>query len=328
MDEGTPSGQSDLAPAQAVPPAPNAAPKVLAWTLVAVLLAGAGVGGYFAFREFDRQRDARTALSEASALLEAAEDDLLKVDEAVQTGITSVTSTQAVEAAALADEVRADASEAAVMLRGVLGDLSADQLELAEALIESAEARADMMEIAPTILEVDARAAEAIVFADQAVAEIKAAEELSTQAAAEFNKHTADAVRASDNLSSQAEGRLNTAASLLATATAVFPGAEFTPFSSYIDAKLGLIGLAKEIDALWLAGDIAGSNAKLSSYNQRDAEVVALAQALPASVRDPIANAYDAQTADAFERYFEARERARVAGDRVTEIRRAAISSD
>lgn len=312
-------------------PAPPARPggrRAWLWVLVALLAIGLAVGGFFAYAAWDRTRDARTALARASALLEGAEVDLLTVDQAIQVQISSVTTTQAVEAAGLADDVHADAVEASEIITDALPNLPDDQLDLAEALRESADARAEMMEIAPAILEADAEAAEAIVYADQAVAEIKAAEELSAQAAAEFNKHTADAVRASDGLSVQAEAKLNSAASLLATATASFEGADFTPFKSYIDAKLGLIALAKEIDALWLAGDVAGSNTKLAAYNQRDAEIVAMAQALPASVRDPIANAYDARTAEALDEYFEARERARIAGERVSEIRQTAITSD
>lgn len=302
--------------------------RTLLWVLVAVLGVALAVGAFFAFTAWNRARSAEGQVGRASTLLEGAEADLLRVDEAVQLEIASVTATQAVEAAALAEGVYDDVSEASEIIAEALPELPEEQVELAEALKESADARAEMMELAPGILEADAKAAEAIIFADQAVAEIKAAEDLSAQAAAEFNKHTADGVRASDALSVQAEGKLNSAASLLATATASFPGADFTPFRSYIDAKLGLIALAKEIDALWLAGNVAGSNTKLAAYNQRDAEIAAIAQALPASVRDPIANAYEAETAATLEEYFEARERARIAGERVSTLRQTAVTSD
>lgn len=315
-------------PAGSELPAPrrNVGPRIAAAALAGLLIIGLAVVGVYTYQEYDRARDASGALSRASTTLESAEDDLLIVDNAVQTGIASVTATQALDASALAGDVRARAIEASDIIGEALADLSDEQRELAEALRESADARAEMMEIAPIILEADAAAATAMAAADQALAEIKAAEELSVQASAEFNKHTADAVRASDALTVQAEAKLNSAAALLAEATAAFPGADFAPFKQYIDAKLGLTALAKEIDALWLAGDIAGSNTKLAAYNQRDAEVVAMAQTLPASVRDPIANAYEAATAEALDAYFEARERARIAGERVSELRRGAAA--
>lgn len=311
-----------------VPVLPKRRSRTWLWLLIALLALGAAIGAFFGFTAWNSTQNAQGRLGRASTLLEGAEADLIRVDEAVQLEIGSVTATQAVEAASLAEGVLDDVTEASELIEDALPDLPEENVPLAEALKESADARAEMMELAPGILETDAKAAEAILYADQAVAEIKAAEDLSAQAAAEFNKHTADGVRASDTLSVQAEGKLNSAASLLATATASFPGADFTPFRSYIDAKLGLIALAKEIDALWLAGNVAGSNTKLAAYNQRDAEIVAMAQALPASVRDPIANAYDAATAAPLEEYFAARERARIAGERVSTLRQTAITSD
>lgn len=345
MDTGTPEEHTNSPVPPAVPPEPqppvpapvepvatepagpsrSAARRVLLWGVITLVLLAAAMAAMFAYQAWDRERDAKTAIKRASAILEDAEADILVVDEAVQVSIASVTATESLEAASLADDVREEILEARAILDDAMPNLPDDQVELAQALRESADARADMMEIAPEILEADARAAEAIGLADQAVAEIKAAEDVSAQAAAEFNKHTAEGVRASDELLVKAEGRLQVASSLLTTASATFEGADFTPFQSYIEAKVSLIALAKQIDALWLAGDVAGSNAMLAAYNQRDAEIVAMAQALPASVRDPIANAYDAVTAEPLERYFEARERARVAGEKVGTVKQAAI---
>jgi hypothetical protein len=327
MDEGTPATPTPIETPTTQEAAPAKRPVWL-YALIAVLVMALGIGGWFAYDAWATQRDAKTAISRASALLEDAEADLLLVDEAVQVEISSVTATQSAEAADAAGDVHGKAVAAARIIEDALDDLPEDQLALANALKESADARAEMMAIAPTILEADGKAARAIVLADQAVAEIKNAESLSAQAAAEFNKHTAEGVRASDAISIQAETQLGVAASLLTSATAAFPGADFTAFKDYIDAKVGLIALAKEIDALWIAGDIAGSNSKLAAYNQREAEIVALAQALPASVRDPIANAYNAETKEAMTEYFEARERARLAGERVSKLRQAVNTSD
>jgi len=287
-------------------------------------MAALTVAGVYGWRAFSRIRSAESELARASAILENAEPDLLIVDAAVQVQIEAVEPTQTAEAIDLAGTVGAKALQAVEVIDEVRGSLPEQKRPLADALRESAEARVEMMEIAPEILEADARAATAIPYADQAVVEIKAAEDLSAQAVAEFNKHTAASVKASDDLSIQAEGKLQAAQSLLASATASFPGADFSAFSGYVEAKVSLIALAKEIDALWLAGDIAGSNTKLEAYNARDAEIVAMAQSLPASVRDPIANAYNALTTEPSKRYNEARERARSAGERVAKLQDAA----
>lgn len=296
----------------------------LVWALVVLVVAALATGGYFAWRQYDRTRSAQAELDAAAALLDGAEADLLVVDAAVQAEISSEIATQALDALALTERVRADALAAVAILDEVDGVLRDDVRPIADALRDSAQARAEMMIEAPVILEADRKAALAMVPADKALTEIKAAEESITKAVAEFNKHTAEGVRASTANSEDAAKRLTEARSLLATATAAFPEADYTAFVEYIDAKLALIKDSKEIDSLWLAGKIEESNQKLDAYNKRDAEIVAMAKKLPESVRDPIADAYEKITADARTRYFEARERARAAGERVRELKESA----
>ncbi|MBN2247204.1 MAG: hypothetical protein JW733_00745 [Coriobacteriia bacterium] len=291
------------------------------WIIVALVLAALAVAGVSVAREFDRVRRAQARVDAASALLEKAEEGLLTVDEAVQTEISSEIATQAADALAVAETVKADALAAAAILDEAASDLPEESLALAEALRESAVARADMMAEAPVILEADRKAASAIAPADSALEEIKAAEEYITKAVAEFNKHTEAGVKQSTVNSTEAEKRLRAARSQIETATAAFPEADFSAFEEYIDAKIALAADSKEIDALWLAGKIEESNRRLDAYNKKDAEIVAMAKALPASIRDPIADAYETLTAGAREAYFDARERARQAGDRVAELR-------
>jgi hypothetical protein len=286
-----------------------------------VLVAALGVGAFLFVQQTNRVRGAQARLDAAAALLDSAEDDLVVVDTAVQAEISSEIATQAADALALAASVGSDARAAIAILDEVAQDLGDEMLPVAAALKDSATTRVEMMDAAPVILEADRKAALAIAPADAALAEIKAAEELITKAVAEFNKHTAEAVRQSTANSEAARVRLESARSLLATATAAFPEADYATFTSYIDAKVALIADSKEIDSLWLAGKIAESNAKLDAYNKKDAEIVKMAAALPTSVRDPIADAYEKLTAEARDRYFEARERARAAGDRVRELR-------
>lgn len=275
----------------------------------------------------ERVSDARDEIESAARLLDVAEEDLLVVDGVVQADVSSEVATRATEAAVLASEVATELADAISMIERGMPDLPEADKPLAEALLDSAMARATMMREAPAILEAGAKAARAITRADQALEELKAAEELSAQASAEFNKHTQAAVRASSDASAKAEQRLGAARSLLASATVEMPEADYSAFIAYIDAKVELVGMSKEIDRLWLAGKIEESNTKLSAYNARDAEVVAMAKALPGSIRDPIADAYKSVTEEAVGRYFTAREKARAAGERATELREAAAEA-
>mgnify|MGYP001078657181 CR=1 FL=1 len=302
--------------------------RVLTWVLLLLAAVAVGVGGVAVARHLAGVRTAEARLDAAAALLDGAEDDLLIVDEAVQSEISSENATQAAEALLLAEGVKADALAAVAILDEIAPDIEEDVRPLAEALADSGTARAEMMTEAPVILEADRGAALAIGPADAALEEIKAAEASITKAVAEFNKHTADGVKASTANSNDAAARLESARSLLATATAAFPEADFSAFVTYIDAKLELITISKEIDSLWLAGKIEESNNKLDAYNDKDAAIVEIAKALPTSIRDPIADAYETLTVDARERYFAARERARAAGERVGDIRDSATADD
>jgi len=289
---------------------------LVTWLVAIVVVALVATAGVIGWREYKRVVEARALLSQATALLQSAEDNLVIVDAAVRADVSSEIATSSLEASALVGSVRMDALAAASLIASALPDLPEDEVARAQALKEGAEARAEMMLQAPAILDADYKAARSIGLADDAVAEITAAEDLIAQAAAEFNKHTAAGVKQSNAYTVQAETKLKAAESLLTSATAAFPEADFAAFSAYVQAKLQLCTLAKEIDTLWLSGKIAESNAKLTAYNKRDAEVVAMAKALPSSVRDPIADAYEAATAEARAAYFAARDLAREADAR------------
>lgn len=301
--------------------------RVVIATAVIVAFAALIAYGFRWVTANERVNDARDEIESAARLLDAAEDDLLVVDAAVQADVSSEIATPSADALALVSSVATELADVTVMIERALPDLPEADAPLAQALLESARARASMMEEAPAILEADIKAAQAIALADKALEELKAAETFSAQAATEFNKHTQAGVRASNEESVKAEGRLAAARSLLASATVEFPEADYTEFTAYIDAKVALVAISKEIDQLWLAGKIEESNKRLAALNARDAEVVAMAKALPGSMRDPIADAYKAVTEEAVSRYFAAREKARAAGERVGKLRDAAADA-
>ena len=296
--------------------------QVLFWVLVAVATVAIAAATFFGLSALGRARAAQADFDAAIKLMEDAEADLDRVDEAVRAEITSELATRAAEVVPVAAQVKADADAAIALIDGALIDLSPGAVPLAEAVKESAQARSAMTADAPAILEADAKAAGAMVSADAAVEEIKRAEEASAKAVVEFNKHTKAGVQQSTAYSNQAETHLKAAQSLITSATAEFPEADFGPFTRYVDAKLELVADSRAIDSLWLANKIEESNAKLTAYNKKDAQIVAMAEALPDSVRDPIADAYDLLTAEATDRYFAARERARAADKRLEELRK------
>ncbi len=334
LDEGSsaegsvsPSGEGD-SPATGAPTEPDAPTRprrrwVATVVLGAIVVAALAYGAWYAYREVERSRDIEARFTAARDRLAALEADLLLVDAAVQEGLSSASETATADALDRAGVVAEGAREVSATIAGLMSDLPDEQVPLANALKASAAARAEMMDEAPLVLETDLKAAAAIVAADAALAEIKAADESIAKASTEFNRHVKAGVEASTAHSSQAELHLNAAKSAFTTATAAFPEADFSSFVGYVDAKLALVAEAKAIDALWLAGKLAESNTRLDAYNTKEAAIVEMAKALPESVRDPIADAYESVTSGAIARYYEARERARAAGDEVERLQAA-----
>jgi len=322
MDTRIPEGPAPGATSGSAPSAPlNRRTKPVVWVVSAIVIVTLAAVGVVAFRHYERIGAARDLITRAESALQGVEDELLLVDAAVQTDVSSEIATSSAEASAVVGAVREQAQLASSLVASAVADLPEADLAYAAALKESADARVEMMAHAPAILDAGHRAAKAIALVDAAVAEITAAETMTAQAATEFNKHTAVSVKASSQYTTQAEERFTAARNDFANASAILPEADFGAFVAYLDAKLSLAVSAKEIDALWLAGKIEESNTKLTVYNKRDAGVVAMAKALPASARDPIANAYEAITAESRAAYVEARERARAAGEQVGAIR-------
>lgn len=322
MDTRNPEGPTPEAAPAGAPSTPSGRRvKPVVWAVSAIVIVVLAAAGVVAFRHYERIGAARDLITRAESALQGVEDELVLVDAAVQADVSSEIATSSAEASAVVGAVREQAQLASSLAASAVADLPEADLAYAAALKESADARVEMMAHAPVILDADYRAAKAIALVDAAVADITAAETMTAQAAAEFNKHTAASVKASSQYTTQAEERFKAARNNFASASAILPEADFDAFVAYLDAKLALAASAKEIDALWLAGKIEESNTKLTAYNKRDAEVVAMAKALPSSVRDPIANAYETITAEARTAYFEARERARAAGEQVSALR-------
>jgi hypothetical protein len=286
-------------------------PWLTAITIVVIVVALAGLG-YLGY-QFERGRRAEAKLDTAADLLASVEDDVLAIDAVAQAEITSELATAAADAIGLVEATKATIAEAAAVVEEARPDLPDDALGLADALEQAASSRVEMLIVVPQVLEADLGVASALGPADEAWALVAEAEAFAQRASAEFNRHTAAGVKASTENSTKAQDKLTAAASALATATASFPPADLTPFTEYVAAKAALLKSSKEIDALWLAGKIENANAKLDAYNKQDQAVVALAKKLPTSPRTVIADAYDAATASALERYFAARDSARAA---------------
>lgn len=296
---------------------PKKSRRLLLVLAVVAIVAALAVGGYLALQAINRPKDARARLVEASALLSQAEPGLLAIDGAVRSEVTSALAQGATEALEEIDPTKAKLSEALDEIAGARANLAEEDIALADALQEAIDARMDMLDRARPILETDLRASAVVDPAREAWQLVADAEKLADDAVAQYNKHTKAGVSQSTSLTAQAEGKLTTARSGLATVSAGFSEADMTPFVTYIDAKLKLLASSRKIDSTWLAGKIEDANDLLDAYNAEEKKVIALAAKMPDSPTAVVAAAYETLTETTIKEYFAARDAARAADAKV-----------
>lgn len=323
-DQNTPeTSEQATAPAAPVKKPGRLWPVVAA--VVVVALIGAAV--FLGLRETGRVRAAEMKLDDAIALLTEVEDTVVAADEIVQAEI--IPELEATATVVLGDlpQARKDLTEAVSLLVEARVDLREDDQLLAQELQTAAEARADMLAEAETILEANKLAAGALTPASDGWVLVADAEKLSQDAVVQYNKHTKDSVTKSTELSKQAVTKLAEARSAIETAAATFPDAELQQFIDYIDAREKLLEASMAIDAKWLAGKVEDANDMLDDYTKQEKALIEQGGKLPASPTIAIADAYEALAADATDRYFIARDKARAADERVRELEEAPAES-
>ncbi|MBE0477454.1 MAG: hypothetical protein IBX62_10185 [Coriobacteriia bacterium] len=279
------------------------------FALAFAVLAAALVLGVLAYRRVSAQVAAREDVARATRLIERADVTIARVDGLVR---GQVRPGQAEEAAEVSEDLRGsrrDAREAAELLEGAVQELPAGEAERARDGAEAARARAALLDAARPLLDATTKAAEAIGPAQEGWELLLTAEERSDKAVELYNRHERDEVRESLDLTRQAAGEVGRARTLFVKAAAAMPEADLAPYVEYTEERLRMLDLAEQADRAFLDGDLAGANRLSARFNERERELVRMAERLPASPGEPIQAAYDALVGDAPERYAELRER-------------------
>jgi hypothetical protein len=266
--------------------------------------------GILSYRSFDRRLESARKLDRATALVEDADAIVVRVDEIVRAEVTPDIVERARGAADRVRPAEKMLAEAIDLAEEAQPDLTDDDQERAELLIESASARLEMLEPAPTILEANAQAASALPLANEGWDDVVEADKLADQAVASYNKLNRAGVSASSKLNKEAAGLLTGARDRLDSAENAFPAAPFELYLAYIDARIALNRLSQQSDREWLAGEIGKANAVIARYNVDDKKAVALAKKLPPSPDEAVADAFTSSTEQATDAYYAARERA------------------
>lgn len=272
------------------------------------------------YENLTTRRLAVERLDEATALVEAADQVVLDVDEVVRAEIDAEVGEQATEVAPRVPGAIDELTEALALIEEALRDLPDEELAYAAALEASAKARLEMLEQAEVILKANEKAAAVLEPATNAWDLVLEAEELSSEAVDEYNKLTREGVTRSSELTAESREKVVKAKGLFSEAATGFPEADLADYVEYCDAKLNALEISKQADEAWLAGRPEEANRLGEEYNQAETELVERVEGLPASPSEPIAAAYEELAGEATEAYFEARSRATEADAYLREI--------
>jgi hypothetical protein len=278
--------------------------------VVIALLAAAGIYGY---QVLAAKRVAAGYVSEATVLIESADAIVVQADSVIRQKVTPDLADVARVALTRVPDAQSDLGKAAKLLTQALpvaGDADRKRIGL---LLSAANARIEMLDHAPVVLQLNVSASEALPLARAAWDEVISADQLSDKAVASYNKLTKKGVTASRTYNKQAAQRLEAARTSFEAAEKAFPAAPFESYLAYVDARIKLNGLSQQSDTAWLSSDLKKANALISTYNTEDKKAVAQAKQLPVSPDQAIADTYESVAALSTDAYYTARESATVA---------------
>ena len=282
---------------------------------IAVLVAGA-----FGYRAFADRKVAASKVQEATVLIEQADVAVVQIDDVVSQEVTPELADSARDASDTVSTAVTDLEEAVRLLDSAAASLPEAERGQASLLKSAAQARLEMLEHAPAILQYNIKSAEALPLAEQAWEHTIQAVKYSEQAVAAYNKLDKAGVEKSAKIIKQAASELASATALFNQAHEAFPEAKLDVFGTYVASREKLAKLSQDSDTAWLAGDLVKANSIINTYNDEDKKVIALAKKLPPNPRQAIAAAYDQASATPTDLYYEAREKATQADERLRDF--------
>lgn len=290
---------------------------ILTILFVVAALAGAA---YIGSTAVGRRLQAARQLDRAIALLKGADETVLDIDEVVRAELSPQTATRALELLADVEDTRADLQEVARLVDGARGRVTDDERRRALLVRSAAVARLSMLEPAEPILAASVKAGNALGPATTGWDLVLAAEKLADTSLAEYNKLTKAAVTKSSSLASQSAEAFAKARPYFSQAATAFPEAGFDPYVRFVDAKLVLLDLSRQSNALWLKGDIKAANEVVKRYNAQEKLVSRIASEGVVPPGKAIAEKYEALASEPTSRYNKAREAATRADARLDDF--------
>ena len=262
--------------------------------VVVVCVCLVGVGGYYAVKHLERLSTNKGLLMESADYIGQADETIIAIDEFFQTSFNDET----VETAENLKSQIPAAKDKLNLAKGYAERANADlegagkDKEAAERSINTIVSRETLLSVSDKRLADDIAAKQAFDEMETAEANIQEANSLLAQAARVVSTTTEENVNKSTEYTLAAQGSLTKARENLNNVASLYPSADLTALTDYLEKRIAATSEALASNAAILLQDRATAEGHNATYNELDAEAVELAKNLPSKFTQPLVDAY------------------------------------
>lgn len=273
-----------------------------------LLVAVAGVAGWYIYQDIRVQDTTRGELHEAVALVAETDETVLTLDDLLKQEVdeTTVEEMQALQKGFPEAEKKLDTAgdEAAAVVDTLHG--SKDR-EAAGQAANAAAARVSMFEAGSEIIDKTIDVFETAQRAETAWSDVLAADALAREASHLVTDTTPDNVQRASEKANEAIEAFNQASSEFSALRDEKARDDMQAYVDYIAKRVESLGYALLSNEAILVQDKQTAESFNEQYNAADAEAAAMAAALPKSPTEALYDEYDNETAALFDEYNNAR---------------------
>lgn len=268
-------------------------------------LCAIGVGGYWAYQQYERLSTSVGVLHEACSLIEQSDKTTVAIDEYFQDAFGDDTVSQAQTLSAAIPDAKDQLESARVYAQKAESELDGSQRdkEAAQRTLNAVATRESLLDVADQRMKEDIAAKQGIDAMNEAWSCVQEGNALMAQSATVVSDTNAENVAKSTEFTTSAQSQFNKAKDAIEKAKGFCPTANYDASLAYIDKRITATNEALASNAAILIQDKSTAEAHNDAYNKADQEAVDMAKALPKQFSQPVIDVYSDATADLVSRY-------------------------
>lgn len=283
--------------------------KILAGVVCAmIIVALAGAGLLYLYQDNVRYQQNTQLLQESADALNATDEFLLALDDALQDPLGDQAETffndRQGDLSSIGSSLQLAESKADEAMQGLRETV---EREAADALMATSAARQTMVDQGWNILEDSVGMKSLYERVGEAWQRTGEADSLAREAAQLAGENSQEAITRSTDLSNEASSLFSDVRAAMEALAQEDAQVDLSAQISYLDKRIEALGYAVASNDALLARDTAAAVEQNDAYNAADKEAASLAAALPIDPGQPVLDALEARLADPIEAYEAAR---------------------